>query len=124
MFGKDGLPLEVNQRYISKYISDEGVYDILPYSIKEKTLCACNENYYDCYQDDLGTLHPGQTLDVPMSLNHNKMIGDEIVLAKVFYDNHFDNTPSSACVVVNPSENVQYLRSDACMIMSYTIAFP
>jgi len=123
VFGKDVLPLEVNQRYI-KYISDEGVYDILPYSIKEKTLCTCNEYRYDCYQDDLGTLHPGQTLDVSMSLNHNKMIGDEIVLAKVFYDNHFDNTPSSACVVVNPSENVQYLQSDACMIVSYTIAFP
>jgi len=122
-FGQDALPLEVNKQYI-KYIDDEGVYDTLPYGINEKTVCVCNEKHHDCYQDNLGKLHPGQTLTVLMSLNLHKVIETEIVLAKVFYDNQVNDAPSSACVVVNSSENVQYLRSDVCMIMSYTIAFP
>jgi len=119
-FGQDVLPLEVNKEYI-RY---EGVYDILPYGINEKTVCVCNEKHCDCYQDNLGKLRPGQILTVLMSLTLNKVIETQIVLAKVFYDNQVDDAPSSTCIVVNSSENVQYLRSGVCMIMSYTILFP
>ena len=51
------------------------------------------------------------------------MIGDKIVLAKVFYDNHFDNTPSSACVAL---WWIPQKMSNICKVMPvwYTIAFP
>ena len=124
VFGRDVQPLGVNKQYI-QYTSDGIVYDILPYSIKEKTLCPCDEKHHDCHQDNLGMLYPGQTLVLLWSLNPNELIGGaDVVTAKVFYENNIDNIPSSACVVTNSSQKVQYLSSNICVKMMYTIAFP
>ena len=115
---KDIIPLDVNKQYI-QYNNNSNIQFL---SIKQSTLCICNDKmHHDCHVSELGYLYPGQT--VLLLLNHSseqyiKYDADFEVIVKTDI-----NLPYiKPCTVLNINEHKQYIYT-SCTKVEYAISF-
>ncbi|XP_065891077.1 uncharacterized protein [Dysidea avara] len=109
------IPIDTNEKYV-QYMNNS---ELLPHLNQSKTLCYyINEREYNCHKEDLGYLHPGQTLTLPVYFHSNFSFKAEAIV--VTDTNHTHYTP---CVVHNDAENVQLLNKKYTELR-YTIEFP
>ena len=108
------IPLDVNRKYI-KYTNNSQFLHMS----KEKTLCYCNDEKYDCFKDDeFDSVCPGQTLTLPLYANVN-YTSDNEVITKLDIKQPYD----TRCNVIYAKQNIQ-LIDKTCTMVEYTIGFP
>ena len=101
-------PSEVYQKFVSFS------HDLYMWKIRnEKRFCVCNnDTQYNCYEDQLGPIYPGETLYLLLYKQSDK-----------YYpiNAYYDTTTSSECKVVE-SINI-HLAENQCTKLNFTILF-
>ena len=116
LFNNNLTSLEVNDHYM-QFVNNSGPFQ-LSQLVKQSTLCVCtNELHYDCHINDLGYLHPGQTLTI--SLYHREADTANAIAVKTDITQQY----VAPCIVLDISENLQLIDRQ-CTKLHYTIGFP
>ena len=100
------IPDDVNQHFIS--VVNE------TFVTRKKRLCYCSEvNSINCYKDQLGPIHPGQTLNIMLAFTYSNFI--ELII-----DVHDIKLPSTACKISSLQETKQIV-AQTCTMVKFTI---
>ena len=101
-------PKEINQQIIKIY--DQGLK-----LHSHTTICYCSQfSEHNCTHDTLGPIHPGQRLQVGLSVPYNNET------SIVYAETHSASLPNSACKIAHQSELVNTLTKQ-CKVVNFTI---
>ena len=113
-------PVDINKKYI-KYVTNSGTYNMIPQNTRQKSLCICtlNRESHNCSIDDLGYVYPGQTLSLYMHYKSNTSNSSTV---KIIFKSDIDQLYVLPCLI-SPSETLQFVYSNSCMRVNYTIQY-
>ena len=117
------IPMEVNDKYI-QFINNS-VTTKLSQILTQRSLCMCtNESHYDCHLYDTGYLYPGQTLTISLYHDDDEFKANTIATNSVSVKSDIAQQYVTPCIVLDISENMQFVDNNYCTKLHYTIGFP
>ena len=101
------IPVDVNNRFIT-FINET-------FATSKKNLCYCSDkSSTNCYNDQLGPIYPGQTLQIELAFfNHSCFV-------EIIVDVHDVKLPPAACKISSMEETKQTIFP-TCIAVKFTV---